>query len=446
MAVVSELFENLGADGAVARLGLMGGTFDPIHNAHLSIAQGVCERLSLDAVLFIPTGNPVFKRDIQVTPAEVRLEMVRRAVASNPRFDVSAIEVERGGDTYTVDTLRALREHYPGNVEFFFITGSDAAADLWKWKDSATIAELATIVVTQRPGAEMTALQKERILADAPFRLEFVDVPLLDIASSKLRLLAAEGHSIRYYVPAEAYEVIAEAGLYGMRDAGMRPSSEPARFFENGDAGTRAQDADALSDEFIEARREQLALRVKPKRLRHILGVADMAACIAEAYGLDARKAYLGGLLHDWDKGLDDEGIRKRVRMFAIPVNADVLRRMPQVLHGPTAAAVLGCSYPQIPADVLQAIDRHTTGAVGMADLDMVVYVADAIELNRDYPGVKGLRKLIGGVSLESLFLETFVHTLKNLVDRGIPVHPDTISIWNSYASHSEACIGKKGK
>ena len=108
MAVVCERFDDLGEDGAPARLGIMGGTFDPIHIGHLATAEQAREAFGLDAVVFVPAGNPVFKKDRAVTPAADRLAMCRLAVASNPAFCVSAMEIERGGDTYTVDTLREL--------------------------------------------------------------------------------------------------------------------------------------------------------------------------------------------------------------------------------------------------------------------------------------------------------------------------------------------------
>ena len=111
MTVICERFDNLGADGAPVKLGLMGGTFDPIHNGHLRVAEEMREALELDAVLFIPTGLPVFKRDQHVTEGQVRFEQVRAAVADNPHFDASPIEVQRQGDTFTVDTLRRALLH-----------------------------------------------------------------------------------------------------------------------------------------------------------------------------------------------------------------------------------------------------------------------------------------------------------------------------------------------
>ena len=429
MAEISQRFDALGADGAPCKLGLMGGTFDPVHIAHLELAEKARCALGLDAVLFIPTGNPVFKRDIEVTPAQTRLAMVRSAVGDNPFFDASAIEIERGGDTYTVDTLRELREHYPSNVEFFFITGSDAARDLWKWKEAAEIARLTKVVVATRPGSVMGENDLAKIRQAASFDFSFIEAPALEIASSDLRARARRGESVRYLVPPAVYETICELGLYRStpRDA--------TRSFDDGDAGVAACDADPFSDEFIAARTVQLRSRVKPKRFRHIQGVACAAEDIARAYGVDARAARLGGLLHDWDKGLDDDDIRERARELGVPALRKVFDEMPQLLHGPTAAAALGRSYPQIPACVLQAVSRHTTGACGMSDLDMVVYVADAIEVNRDYPGVKHLRKLVGRVPLETLFVETFAHTLENLLDRGLTVHPSTVEIWNYYAT-----------
>ncbi len=429
MAVISQRFDSLGADGAPRKLGLMGGTFDPIHIAHLQLAEKARCELGLDAVLFIPAGNPVFKRDIEITPAAIRLDMVRRAIDRNPFFDASTIEIERGGDTYTVDTLHALREHYPANVEFHFIMGSDAARDLWKWKSASEIASLTKIVVACRPGAEMTDVECARLQDAAPFELEFVDSPALEIASSDLRERVRCGDAVRYLVPPAVYETICELGLY----QDVRAAVD--RFFDDGDAGRNACDADPFSDEFIAARTAQLQLRVKPKRFRHILGVADAAEKIARAYGVDERSARLGGLLHDWDKGLRDDEERDRVRDLGVCAPRQVFSDMPQLLHGPTAAAALGRSYPQIPSCVLQAISRHTTGACDMSDLDMVVYIADAIELNRDYPGVGRLRDLVGRVSLEDLFVQTFAHTFENLLDRGFTVHPATVDVWNYYAT-----------
>ena len=211
--VVCERFDNLGADGAPVRLGIMGGTFDPIHIGHLACAEQAREAFSLDTVVFIPTGNPAFKRDRAVTPAADRLAMCRLAVASNPAFDVSALEIERGGVTYTVDTLRQLRAHYPGNVELFFITGADAVASIVRWRESEAVARLARFIAVTRPGYDLGE-DARRALAASPFLVDYLEATALSVSSSDLRRRVAEGKSIRYLTMARVVDYVAEHGLY----------------------------------------------------------------------------------------------------------------------------------------------------------------------------------------------------------------------------------------
>lgn len=192
-------------------------------------------------------------------------------------------------------------------------------------------------------------------------------------------------------------------------------------------------DADALSDEFFRARKDDLSRRVGKRRFRHSEGVSDTAVQLARAYGADVAKARLAGILHDWDKGYSDEEVTQRARDLAVDVDPYVLESMPKVLHGKTAAAALARSYPQIPVDVIQAVSRHTEGACDMTDLDMVVYVADAIEPGRDYPGVQEIRDAVGRASLEELFVMTMREVLSSLVLRSNRVHPASVNVWNRY-------------
>ncbi len=219
MAVVSDRFDDLGKDGAPCRLGIMGGTFDPIHIGHLACAEQAREAYGLDAVVFIPAGNPVFKRDRAITPASMRLAMCRAAVESNPAFDVSAIEVDRGGDTYTVDTLRQLRAHYPDNVELCFITGADAVLSIVKWRESAAIAGLARLIAVTRPGYVLTREKRAEIESRGIFDIDYLEVTALALSSSDLRRRVAMGRSIRYLTMLCVCEYIDEHGLY--REGGM---------------------------------------------------------------------------------------------------------------------------------------------------------------------------------------------------------------------------------
>ena len=198
--------------------------------------------------------------------------------------------------------------------------------------------------------------------------------------------------------------------------------------------GHSESSVDVLSEDFYRQMSDELRLRLpKKSRYRHSLGVAQQSEQLASCYGADVRKARLAGLLHDWDKGYDNEGIRDRVRELGLEVDPFLLEHMPQLLHGPTAARALSLRFPDIPNDVLSAVERHTAGAIGMSDLDMIVYVADVIEPHRDFPGVDDLRALVGTESLEDLFIDVSAHVLGNLVERRRFIHPETLKVWNHY-------------
>lgn len=202
---------------------------------------------------------------------------------------------------------------------------------------------------------------------------------------------------------------------------------------------------DVLSDAFFEARERDLEQRLKRKRFEHARGVSKMAAALAETYGADVRKARLAGLLHDWDKEYDDDAIRARARALDVDVDPYVLDTMPRLLHGPTAAAELKRAHPDLPDDVVQAVARHTAAAVGMSDLDMIIYVSDAIEPGRDFTGLDELRSAIGEVPLEELFMMTFNHILLTLVERRRRLHPATVEVWNHYVARSRDARAEKG-
>lgn len=209
-------FDGLGLDDpdATCKLGLMGGTFDPVHVGHLACAEQVRVAFGLDGVVFIPTGTPAFKRDQQVTSADQRLLMCHLATRSNPHFGVSSIEIDREGVTYTVDTLRQLRAFYPDNVELYFITGADAILSILKWRDSDAIAHLAQLIAVTRPGSEITDAFKAELSAQTKFDVSYFQMTALSISSSMLRRFVREGKSIRYLVTRGVYDYIEETGLY----------------------------------------------------------------------------------------------------------------------------------------------------------------------------------------------------------------------------------------
>lgn len=434
--VVCERFDDLGADGRPVRLGIMGGTFDPIHIGHLACAEQAREAFGLDAVVFIPAGKPAFKLKRDVTPAEQRFEMCRLAVQGNPAFDVSRIEIDRPGVTYTADTLRQLREHYPGNVALFFIMGADAVCSILKWRESAAIASMAELIAATRPGYALSEETRLTIERSGNFRIHMLEATGLAVSSSYLRARVQAGLSIRYLTVQRVLDYIAAHGLYGW-NRNREAVCEVSEVEADRSRATELGAANVLGDAFYQARRDDLAHRVKRSRFEHSLGVSETAARMARVYGQDERLARLAGLLHDWDKGYDDEGIRARAVELGIADQLASYLDMPHLLHGPTAAAALAREFPELPAPLLQAIRLHTTGAVGMSPLDLIVYVADVIEPGRYCAGVDKLRDMVGKVELEELFVATLVYVVGNLIERRKLIHPDTVTVWNYYVARA---------
>jgi nicotinate-nucleotide adenylyltransferase len=189
------------------RVGIMGGTFDPIHHGHLVAASEVAGRFELDEVVFVPTGHP-WQKGSTVSPAEDRYLMTVIATASNPRFHVSRADIDRGGPTYTVDTLRDLRAAYGPDTELYFITGADALAKILSWKDALEMLSLVHFIAVTRPGYE---LSDDHLPADT---VALVEVPAMAISSSDCRARVFLGKPVWYLVPDGVVQYIAKRGLY----------------------------------------------------------------------------------------------------------------------------------------------------------------------------------------------------------------------------------------
>ncbi|KAA0917158.1 nicotinate-nucleotide adenylyltransferase [Dietzia sp. ANT_WB102] len=197
-------------DGARRRIGVMGGTFDPIHHGHLVAASEVAHRFGLDDVVFVPTGQPWQKRGREVSPAEDRYLMTVIATASNPRFSVSRVDIDRGGPTYTLDTLKDLLSQHP-DTDLYFITGADALEKIVTWRGWEEMFEVATFVGVSRPGFELSDTHLSEIRAG---RVHLLEIPALAISSTECRRRAAEDVPVWYLVPDGVVQYIAKRNLY----------------------------------------------------------------------------------------------------------------------------------------------------------------------------------------------------------------------------------------
>jgi nicotinate-nucleotide adenylyltransferase len=204
-------------------IGVLGGTFDPIHIGHLVGAEEARIKLGFSQVLFVPAGQPWLKLDRNITPAVHRVEMVRRAIASNPYFKLCTLEIERPGPSYTVDTLMILREQMGNEANLFFILGQDTLAELPLWKEPQKLVQLCRLVVAPRPIlSEVQGLvpqdwkHLEAAIPGLPDKVIQLDMPVIGISSSEIRRRLAQGLPIRYLVPTEVEKYITEHRIYPM--------------------------------------------------------------------------------------------------------------------------------------------------------------------------------------------------------------------------------------
>ena len=207
------------------RVGIMGGTFDPIHFGHLLMAEEARQAFALDEVVFVPNGRPAHKKAYLVSSPEDRYAMTRLAIASNPQFSCSRIEIDRPGPSYAIDTIREFRARYPDLSALYFITGADAILQILTWHEYEKLVETCQFIAVTRPGFSLERLSE---LADKNFldHVSFLPIPGLDISSTDIRVRVHQRRSIRYLCPESVIEYIEETKLYRPREWGGEPGDQ----------------------------------------------------------------------------------------------------------------------------------------------------------------------------------------------------------------------------
>ena len=318
------------------RMGIMGGTLDPVHNGHLEIAQAVRRELGLDGVLLLPAGDPPHKN--RETDKWDRLEMARRAAAVCPGLSVSDMEVFREGTTFTVDTLTELSEAHP-QTEWVYIIGADTLNVLESWRRFGRVAELCEFAAVGRPGVDGSKAQRhaERLRRDFGAKITILNVNGPDVSSTEIRQRVAEGSSIGEMVPEGVAAYIRERGLYLC----------------------------AMPWQTLE---QQLAQKLKPGRYLHTLGVAETARRLADRYGVDPMRARLAGMLHDCAKWMAYGDMVALVRKYVPDADEEEIGTE-AVLHAPAGAVVAWREYGVRDREILSAIRKHTLGGPEMTAL-----------------------------------------------------------------------------
>jgi len=391
----------------MARIGIYGGSFNPPHLGHILAAKEFCRALNLDKLLLIPAATPPHKTLSADSPdAQTRLKILQLAAEDLPFAEVEDLELRREGASYTVDTLRVLKQRYPED-DLFLCMGTDMFETFAEWYCPDEICTMATIVMAHRVERDEGKLDELTASFRARFGCEPILIPndFLEISSSTVRRLLIVGGAEEFLQP-QVLHYICERGLFGV---GRNRKNLP----------------------YDELRKESLALHME-KRVPHVIGCSETAVALAKTHGANVEDAARAGILHDITKAL---GGREQLRLCEIygMITDDFERQYTKLLHAPTAAAVAKYVFGENDA-VCEAIRWHTSGRAGMSTLEKIIYVADYMEPNRDFPGVEELRRL-AFTDLDAAMCMGLELTMEHLKRQGQPMGKASLDAWEDLKS-----------
>lgn len=384
----------------MARIGIFGGSFNPPHLGHMLAVREFQTKLALDLVLLIPAAVPPHKKLTANSPSAVhRLEMTRLAAQELPNTRVLSLELEREGESYTADTVEALRGEYPHD-ELFLLMGTDMFLSFGTWYHPERIAMDAALAVAHRDADDRQQLQAcaEDLQMRFGARTVFVENRFLPHSSTSVRAMLAFDCAESYLCPS-VLAYIRENQLYY---CGENLKNLP----------------------FQRLSEVSLSLH-KPKRVAHAAGCSMTAKQLALQYGADVTDAARAGILHDITKALNGEEQLKLCGRYAMILD-DFERENPKLLHAKTGAVIAKEIFGENDA-VYQAIYWHTTGKADMSDLEKIIYLADYIEPNRDFSGVEELRALTAQ-SLDLGLRRGLEMSIAQLNDRGRKIDKNSLA------------------
>ena len=384
------------------KIGIYGGTFNPPHLGHMAAAQAAVAALGLDKLLLIPAAIPPHKALPSGTPPqEERLAMVEKwADVMGGHVEVSTLELEREGKSYTSDTLRAIRQTYP-DAELWLLMGTDMFLTLHLWHEPEVILSLAGVCAfgrTEQDGEAMFAPQRDYLQQHFHAKITTITLPgLVDISSTRLREQLENGGGGQYLLPS-VYGYILMHRLYGTK-------------------------ADLKNLDLNQLRACSYSM-MRAKRIPHVMGVEEEAVKLAQRWGAEAELARRAGILHDCTKYYELPEQLEICAKYGVELD-ELEQKAVKLLHSKTGACIARGVFGQ-PDAVYDAIFWHTTGKADMTTLEKVLYIADYMEPNRDFDGVERLRHL-AYTDLDKAMLLGVEMTIQEMQQRQVPIHTNTL-------------------
>ena len=379
------------------RYGIIGGTFNPIHNAHLYIAYEAMRQLNLDKVIFMVAGVPPHKLNEEIVEAPARLKMVNLAIEGYDKFEASDYEIKKSGLSYTYETLEDFKSN---DIDLFFITGADCLRDIEKWKNPDRILKASKFVVFNRGGYSIENLNNQKCYIEKKYNTEilFLNTINLELSSTMIRERIICNERVDFFIPPNVLEYIKKNNIYKSGGKAMLQVDEIKNYLKE---------------------------NLKESRYKHVLGVVDTAKKLAIINNVSVDKAEIAALGHDVAKNLSVEEMERIILDNNIELT-DSEKESKELWHS-IISPILGREKLHISdSEILSAMRWHTTGKENMSKLEKIIYIADMIEPGRDFPGVEELRKVTFD-DLDKGVLMGLNHTINYLQSKNLSIDENTI-------------------
>lgn len=387
------------------RIGVYGGSFNPIHNGHIHLAETALKELRLDRLYFVPSKKSPHRSVAEYAPDEDRLEMLRLAAKTNDRFFVSDYEIKSDRVSYTIYTIEHFRREFPDD-ELFLLVGSDMLLSFDTWYRFEEILSSVTLCVVSREQCDLPELKKKSADLSKYGKILVSKASPTVISSTEVRKKIAKNKDCSCYLDKNVVQYIKSKGLYSVR-------------------------GDNVLQYNPEDKKKILKSKLTLKRYTHSLNVAAECRKLAEKYGEDMDKAYFAGLLHDICKELPENEQRALVLESGYTVCREEMETR-SLLHGIAGAYYVKKEFGVEDIDILNSIRFHTVGRGGMSRLEEIVYIGDLVSAERDYKDVDKMRRL-AYTDINAAMLEAFAFSMKSVIKKGGVIPICTVEGYNFY-------------